>query len=87
MDKNTNSLNWFEIPALDIKRAQKFYESIFAMKMDPMEMMEMKMRRKKEMEEKRKRMKLATDGTTELKMRKEGGEAKTPPQVGPRNNQ
>ncbi len=44
MDKNSNSLNWFEIPAKDIKRAQKFYESIFSMKMDEMpEMMGMKM--------------------------------------------
>ncbi len=44
MDKTTNSLNWFEIPATDISRAQKFYETIFDIKMDPMpEMMGMKM--------------------------------------------
>ena len=44
MDKNSNSLNWFEIPAIDIARAKKFYEGIFAMYMDPMqEMMGMKM--------------------------------------------
>jgi predicted enzyme related to lactoylglutathione lyase len=44
MDKNTNSLNWFEIPAIDIARATKFYESIFSIKMEPMgEMMGMKM--------------------------------------------
>src|SRR5437016_5151121 len=44
MDKNTNSLNWFEIPATDISRAQKFYENIFAIEMTPMpEMMGMKM--------------------------------------------
>lgn len=44
MDKNTNSLNWFEIPVKDIARAQKFYENVFAVKMDPMpEMMGMKM--------------------------------------------
>ena len=44
MDKNSNSLNWFEIPALDIKRAIQFYESIFAVKMLEMgEMMGMKM--------------------------------------------
>lgn len=44
MDTNTNALNWFEIPATDITRAQKFYESIFGIKMMPMpEMMEMKM--------------------------------------------
>ena len=44
MDKNSNSLNWFEIPALDITRAKKLYESIFDIKMDQMpEMMGMKM--------------------------------------------
>src|SRR4051812_34130252 len=44
MDKSTNSLNWFEIPALDINRAKKFYETIFATALDDMpEMMGMKM--------------------------------------------
>jgi len=44
MDKNSNSLNWFEIPAKDITRAKKFYESIFAINMQDMgEMMGMKM--------------------------------------------
>jgi len=44
MDKNSNSLNWFEIPALDIERASKFYETIFGIKMEKMqEMMGMKM--------------------------------------------
>ncbi len=44
MDKNSNSLNWFEIPALDIARATKFYEAIFDIKMEAMqEMMGMKM--------------------------------------------
>lgn len=44
MDKNSNSLNWFEIPALDIARAAKFYETIFEIKMEQMqEMMGMKM--------------------------------------------
>ncbi len=44
MDKNTNSLNWFEIPAVDINRASKFYEEIFSLEMSPMqEMMGMKM--------------------------------------------
>ncbi|MBK6343890.1 MAG: VOC family protein [Flavobacteriales bacterium] len=43
MDANTNSLNWFEIPAKDIKRAKKFYQAIFKMKMEEMEMMGMKM--------------------------------------------
>jgi predicted enzyme related to lactoylglutathione lyase len=44
MTKNENSLNWFEIPATDIARATKFYETIFATKLDPLpEMMGMKM--------------------------------------------
>ena len=44
MDKNSNSLNWFEIPATDIKRAKSFYESIFGIQMQDMgEMMGMKM--------------------------------------------
>ena len=44
MEKNANALNWFEIPAKDITRAKKFYESIFAINMQDMgEMMGMKM--------------------------------------------
>jgi predicted enzyme related to lactoylglutathione lyase len=44
MDKTTNSLNWFEIPAADIARAKKFYETIFNFTMTDMpEMMGMKM--------------------------------------------
>lgn len=44
MDNNSNSLNWFEIPATDIVRATKFYETIFDVEMTPMqEMMGMKM--------------------------------------------
>ncbi|MFZ1694745.1 MAG: VOC family protein [Flavobacteriales bacterium] len=43
MDSNTNSLNWFEIPATDIKRAKKFYQAIFKIKMEEMEMMGMQM--------------------------------------------
>ena len=43
MEKNANSLNWFEIPATDIGRAKSFYESIFGMEMYPMNMMEMEM--------------------------------------------
>jgi predicted enzyme related to lactoylglutathione lyase len=44
MDKTTNSLNWFEIPSLDIARAKKFYETIFSFQMQDMpEMMGMKM--------------------------------------------
>ncbi|MDB5287711.1 MAG: hypothetical protein JWR05_2660, partial [Mucilaginibacter sp.] len=41
---NANALNWFEIPATDIERAQGFYEGIFDMEMTPLpEMMNMKM--------------------------------------------
>jgi len=44
MDNNTNAINWFEIPAADIDRAQKFYETIFAFQMYRMdEMMGIKM--------------------------------------------
>ena len=44
MDKNSNALNWFEIPAADLSRAQKFYETIFGVEMMPMgEMGGMKM--------------------------------------------
>jgi len=44
MEKNANALNWFEIPAKDITRAKKFYESVFNVKMEDMpEMMGMKM--------------------------------------------
>ena len=44
MEATTNTLNWFEIPAKDIARAQKFYENIFSMKMNDMgEMMGMRM--------------------------------------------
>ena len=43
MDNTTNSLNWFEIPALDVTRSQKFYETIFDIKMDPFEMGDNKM--------------------------------------------
>ena len=44
MDKNTNALNWFEIPATNISRARKFYETIFEITMEDMgEIMGMKM--------------------------------------------
>jgi predicted enzyme related to lactoylglutathione lyase len=43
MSENTNALNWFEIPALNIERATKFYESIFEIQMFQMEMMDNKM--------------------------------------------
>ena len=43
MDNTTNALNWFEIPAIDIDRSQKFYETIFDIEMMPAEMGDMKM--------------------------------------------
>lgn len=44
MDKSSNALNWFEVPALDISRAKKFYGAIFDAKFPDMpEMMGMKM--------------------------------------------
>lgn len=43
MDATTNSLNWFEIPANDIKRAKKFYETLFDFEMGEAEMNGMKM--------------------------------------------
>ncbi len=42
MSSGTNALNWFEIPAIDISRAKKFYENIFEIKMEEMEMPGMK---------------------------------------------
>jgi predicted enzyme related to lactoylglutathione lyase len=43
MTPNENSLNWFEISVKDIKRAKKFYESIFGIKMEETEMNGMQM--------------------------------------------
>ena len=42
MSPATNAINWFEIPVNDIKRAKKFYEAIFEIKMEEMEMPGMK---------------------------------------------
>ena len=42
MTSKENSLNWFEISVKDIKRAKKFYETIFGINMQEMEMMGMK---------------------------------------------
>ena len=33
MDSTTNALNWFEIPATDLDRSKKFYETIFDIEM------------------------------------------------------
>lgn len=43
MNATTNSLNWFEIPALDINRSKTFYETIFGIEMDDQEMGDAKM--------------------------------------------
>ena len=42
MSSSTNAINWFEIPATDILRAKAFYESIFEITMQEMEMPDMK---------------------------------------------
>ena len=43
MDGSVNILNWFEISVSDFDRAKKFYENVFSVKLEPMEMMGMKM--------------------------------------------
>lgn len=43
MDATTNSLNWFEIPVIDMQRAKHFYQVIFSMHMDESAMMELQM--------------------------------------------
>jgi predicted enzyme related to lactoylglutathione lyase len=39
-----NAISWFEIPATDLDRAQKFYEKIFEVELTPMELPNLKMR-------------------------------------------
>ena len=39
-----NAISWFEIPATDINRAQKFYEAIFEITMVPLETPQLIMR-------------------------------------------
>jgi predicted enzyme related to lactoylglutathione lyase len=43
MSAETNALNWFEIAVNDMDRASKFYESIFDVKLVPMDAPGMKM--------------------------------------------
>ena len=43
MDSSANIFNWFEVSVSDIARAKKFYETIFSIKMEEMEMGGMKM--------------------------------------------
>jgi predicted enzyme related to lactoylglutathione lyase len=42
MSSQTNAINWFEIPATDLARAKQFYERIFEIEMQEMEMDGMK---------------------------------------------
>ena len=39
-----NAISWFEIPAIDLNRAQKFYETIFNIQMIPLETPNLQMR-------------------------------------------
>ena len=39
-----NAISWFEIPATDLDRAQRFYETIFAVKLNPLDLPNIKMR-------------------------------------------
>jgi len=39
-----NAISWFEIPATDLDRAQKFYEAIFDITLNPMDTPNIKMR-------------------------------------------
>lgn len=43
MDKDTNALNWFEIPVTDMQRAKHFYQTAFSVHMDDMNMPGMEM--------------------------------------------
>ena len=39
-----NTISWFEIPSSDLERATRFYESIFSLKLAPLDMPNIKMR-------------------------------------------
>lgn len=39
-----NAISWVEIPATDLDRAQKFYETIMGIKMNPLDVVAVKMR-------------------------------------------
>ena len=43
MDQTTNALNWFEIPVTDMQRAKHFYQVIFGIHMEDMDMPGMQM--------------------------------------------
>ena len=40
----THAISWFEIPATDLDRAQKFYETIFGLKLNPLDLPNIRMR-------------------------------------------
>jgi len=43
MNKETNSINWFEIPVTDLERAKHFYQVAFGIHMEDMNMPGMEM--------------------------------------------
>ena len=43
MNKESNALNWFEIPVLDLQRAKHFYQVAFSIHMEEMNMPGMEM--------------------------------------------
>jgi predicted enzyme related to lactoylglutathione lyase len=44
MKKLKNAISWFEIPATNIQRAQTFYEDIFGIVLDPLDLPNIRMR-------------------------------------------
>jgi predicted enzyme related to lactoylglutathione lyase len=44
MENFTNAISWFEIPAIDIQRAQGFYEEIFAINLSSLDLPNIRMR-------------------------------------------
>ena len=40
----TNAISWFEIPSTNLERVTKFYESIFGVKLNPLDTPNIKMR-------------------------------------------
>jgi predicted enzyme related to lactoylglutathione lyase len=40
----TNAISWFEIPATDLDRATRFYETIFGITLSPLDLPNIKMR-------------------------------------------
>jgi len=39
-----NAISWFEIPTQDLERAEKFYETIFGIKLVPLDVQNLRMR-------------------------------------------